>query len=150
MSAAHSLLRDTTQDDPLNRFLQLFRALRHDTLHRLDEVYDERILFEDPLHRIEGRDALRAYFDRLYAGVESIDFAYGELMREPGQAMLTWTMQLRHRRLRAGELLTLPGASHLRFADRVHYHRDYFDAGALVYERLPLVGGVVRAIRRRV
>jgi hypothetical protein len=150
MSAARPLARKATQHDPLERFLQLFRELRHDTLHRLDEVYDERILFEDPLHRIEGRDALRAYFDRMYAGVESIDFEYGELMRDPGQAMVTWSMQLRHRRFRPGELLTLPGASHLRFTDRVHYHRDYFDAGALIYERLPLVGGVVRAIRRRV
>jgi hypothetical protein len=137
--------------DPLvARFQDVFQALRHDTLDLLDEVYAADIVFEDPLHKLEGLDALRDYFARLYQGVESVDFAYGEVIEAPGQAMLTWTMHMVHRRLRPGETLSLPGATHIRFARRVHYHRDYFDAGALLYERLPLLGGVVRAIRRRI
>lgn len=134
----------------LARFRQGFRELRHDSLHRLDELYAEDVVFEDPLHRISGRTALREYFARMYAGVEEIDFDFGDCLVGPGQAMLTWTMHLRHRRLRPGEALALPGATHLRFAAQAYYHRDYFDAGALLYERLPLLGGVVRAVRRRV
>lgn len=134
----------------LAHFRQGFRELRHDTLDRLEDLYAAEVVFEDPLHRIVGRAALRDYFARLYAGVEAIDFDFGDCLAGPGQAMLTWTMHLRHRRLRPGETLSLPGATHLRFTDKAHYHRDYFDAGALLYERLPLLGGVVRAIRRRV
>jgi limonene-1,2-epoxide hydrolase len=132
------------------RFQQAFQELRHDNLARLAEIYADDVVFEDPLHRVEGLAALTAYFERMYAGVESIGFEFGEVLESPGQAMLTWTMHMAHRRLRPGETLSLPGASHIRFAKRVHYHRDYFDAGALLYERLPLLGGVVRAIRRRV
>lgn len=134
----------------LKRFQQVFRELRHDRLALLDEVYSPGIVFEDPLHRIEGLAALKDYFERMYVGVESIDFEFGEVLEAPSQAMLTWTMRMTHRRLRPGEELALPGASHIRFADRVLYHRDYFDAGAMLYERLPVLGGVVRAIRRRV
>jgi limonene-1,2-epoxide hydrolase len=134
----------------LQRFQRVFRELRHDRLGLLDEVYAPGIVFEDPLHRIEGLAALKDYFERMYAGVESIDFEFGEILEAPSQAMLTWTMRMTHRRLRPGEELALPGASHVRFDDRVHYHRDYFDAGAMLYERLPLLGGVVRAVRRRV
>ncbi|HRP34593.1 MAG TPA: nuclear transport factor 2 family protein [Gammaproteobacteria bacterium] len=132
------------------RFQQTFQELRHDNLSRLAAVYADDVLFEDPLHRVEGLAALTEYFERMYAGVESISFEFGEVIDAPGQAMLTWTMRMTHRRLRPGEPLALPGASHIRYDQRVHYHRDYFDAGALLYERLPLLGTVVRAVRRRV
>jgi hypothetical protein len=130
--------------------MAMFRQLRHDRLFLLDEVYAEDLVFEDPLHRIVGRTALKDYFTRLYEGVAAIDFDFGEVLEAPGQAMLTWTMRMTHRRLRPREELVLPGASHLRFTSQVHFHRDYFDAGALVYERLPLLGGLVRAVRWRV
>lgn len=137
--------------DLVRRFQRLYLELRHDTLHLLDEIYAANVVFEDPLHRVEGLVQLKAYFERMYAGVESIDFDYGEVVAGEAQAMLTWTMRMRHRRLRPGEELALPGATHIRFGDgRVQYHRDYFDAGALLYERIPVLGGVVRAIRRRV
>jgi len=134
----------------LARFMEVYQALRHDNLDLLGEVYDAQVVFEDPLHRVEGLDALTAYFERMYAGVESIRFEFGDVVEGRGQAMLTWTMYMQHRRLRRGEQLDLPGATHIRFGRKVDYHRDYFDAGALLYERLPLLGGVVRAIRRRV
>jgi hypothetical protein len=134
----------------LARFMEVYQALRHDNLDLLGEVYDAQVVFEDPLHKVEGLDALTAYFQRMYAGVESIRFEFGEVVEGRGQAMLTWTMHMRHQRLRRGEQLDLPGATHIRFGRKVEYHRDYFDAGALLYERLPLLGGVVRAIRRRV
>jgi hypothetical protein len=132
------------------RFQAMFQSLRADTLGLLDDIYAPDIVFEDPLHRIEGLDALKSYFGRLYQGVESIGFEFEDVLDSSDRAMLTWTMHMRHRRLRPGETLVLPGASHIRFGAHVHYHRDYFDAGALLYERLPLLGGVVRAIRSRV
>jgi len=132
------------------RFQALFRDLRRDNLQMLDDVYAPEILFEDPLHRVMGLAALKDYFGRLYDGVESIDFEFGAVLGSHDQAMLTWQMRMTHRRLRAGRELILAGASHIRFGARVHYHRDYFDAGALLYERIPLFGGIVRAIRRRV
>ncbi len=132
------------------RFQEVFQQLRHDRLALLEEVYADDVVFEDPLHRIVGLPALHDYFARMYQGVESIGFEFGEVLEAPGQAMLTWTMRMTHRRLRAGQELALPGASHIRHGTRVHYHRDYFDAGALLYERLPVLGGIVRAIRARV
>lgn len=144
-------IRDSGSPQPLPaRFQEVFQQLRHDTLDLLDEVYAADIVFEDPLHRVEGLVALRDYFARMYEGVESIRFEFDAVLEAHGEAMLTWTMHMRHRRLQPGQELALPGASHIRFGTQVHYHRDYFDAGALLYERLPLLGGVVRAIRRRV
>ena len=47
--------------------------------------------------------------------------------------------------------MTIHGASHLRFgADgRVVVHRDYWDAAEELYEKLPLVGALMRWLKRR-
>ncbi|HGP4674712.1 TPA: nuclear transport factor 2 family protein, partial [Vibrio cholerae O1] len=38
----------------------------------------------------------------------------------------------------------------LHFAEgKVTYHRDYFDMGEMLYEQLPVLGQVIRAIKRR-
>lgn len=136
--------------DVVGRLQALYQQLRADNIALLDEVYAADVVFQDPLHRVEGLGDLKAYFARLYAAVESIRFSFETVVATPGQAMLTWTMHMKHPRLRSGKELALPGATHIRFAERVNYHRDYFDAGALLYEQLPVLGSVVRAIRRRV
>lgn len=144
-------MSSTLLDRHLARFLHVFGALRHDNLHLLDEVYAGEVVFEDPLHRVVGLAELRRYLARMYEGVASIHFEFDEAVTGKDRAMLAWTMRMRHRRLRPGEDLVLPGASDLRFQDgKVLRHRDYFDAGALLYERLPVLGGLVRAVRSRV
>jgi hypothetical protein len=43
------------------------------------------------------------------------------------------------------------GATHLRFAPdgRIAYHRDYWDAANELYAKLPLIGPVMRWLRRK-
>jgi hypothetical protein len=45
--------------------------------------------------------------------------------------------------------VVVPGMTYLRFADRISYQRDHFDAGALVYEHVPLLGWLIRLLKRR-
>jgi steroid delta-isomerase len=65
--------------------------------------------------------------------------------------MLTWDMTFRIRRLRPRESRTIHGATHLKFdaAGRIAYHRDYWDAAEELYAKLPLIGPVMRWLRRR-
>lgn len=130
-------------------FKDTYNRLTRSSLSLLDDLYDESVVFEDPLHRIQGLPALRAYFERLYADIHSCRFTFEAEVVQDDQAVLTWTMHLQHTRFHPGERLHLPGATHIRFADKVVYHRDYFDVGALLYERVPLLGPLVRAIKSR-
>ena len=56
-----------------------------------------------------------------------------------------------HARFRRGETLELRGVSHLKFRDdgKVFQHHDYFDMGEFIYERVAVLGGVIRAIKSR-
>lgn len=135
---------------PVERFKETYNRLNARSLHLLAGLYSEHVVFQDPFHRVEGLDALRSYFTALYSRTESCSFVFHEELVDPGSAVLIWTMSLTHPRLNGGEPIQVPGATHIRFGDTIHYHRDYFDGGALIYEHLPVVGALVRAIKRRV
>jgi limonene-1,2-epoxide hydrolase len=133
----------------VTEFKSVYQQLGTETLALLDRVYAPDCVFIDPFHEIHGRDALHAYFARLYDGVADIHFVWHDTVTGANQAMINWTMQLRHKRFRPDDAVAVQGATHLRFDDRVTYHRDYFDAGALIYERVPLLGAIVRGIKKQ-
>lgn len=133
----------------VQQFHDTYNSLNAGNVAMLEELYDARVLFVDPLHRVEGIEALKRYMASMYKNVESCRFHFQSVVEREGEAMVCWEMEMRHRRLARGKTIVLPGASHLRFSDRITYHRDYFDVGALIYERVPLLGGLVRAIKRR-
>ena len=57
-------------------------------------------------------------------------------------------MHLQHKKLSANKTILLNGASFIRFdAEKINYHRDYYDLGALIYEQIPLLGAVVKKVR---
>ena len=133
----------------VERFCRTFNEIDSSRLELLDAVYDPEVHFADPFHTLAGLNALKAYMARSYANVISCRFDFEPSFEREGEAFVAWTMHLRHPRLRWGETVTVPGVSHLRFGKKVAYHRDYFDAGAMLYEQIPCVGGVIRRIKSR-
>lgn len=136
--------------DFLRQFAERFAGLDANNLDRLGELYSDDILFRDPLHEVHGLPAVRDYFAELYANISELRFDfYGFDQSAEGEGYLRWTMSYRHPRLRGGALIRVEGCSHLRWRDKVYQHRDYFDAGALLYEHLPILGRVIAWLKGR-
>ncbi|WP_192035952.1 nuclear transport factor 2 family protein [Halomonas sp. YLGW01] len=153
-----------SRDPALDAFCAFFNKLDKTCTNKLSSVYTEDVIFQDPLHRIEGLSTLEGYFAALYTHVQECRFSFHHRQRQGDTAFVTWTMTLRHPRLAGGRRYEVEGCSHLIFApagtggeeeglgeqrEKVRCHRDYFDAGELLYERLPLLGGVIRHLKRR-
>lgn len=141
--------------DFLHAFARDFASLNKHNLVRVAELYSDDILFRDPLHEVRGLRDLRAYYEQLYANVSELRFDFHGYDQTAGQVAagegyLRWTMHYRHPRLEGGRPLQLEGCSHLRWRDsKVYHHRDYFDAGELLYEHLPLFGALIRWLKGR-
>lgn len=136
----------------LNDFARAFAQLNADSLEQLGQLYDEQVHFSDPLHEVHGLPALRDYFGNLYANVEALQFDFhGMDQVRDGEGYLRWSMRFRHPRLAGGQVICVEGCSLLRWnaAGKVVRHRDYFDAGALLYEHLPLLGRIIRWLKGR-
>jgi hypothetical protein len=134
----------------VERFKQTYNRLNAQSLGLLNELYSHDVVFQDPFRRMSGLPALTEYFAELYRHVELSSFVFEDEIVQGNSAVLTWTMSLKHPRLNGGDVVTVPGSTHIRFRDKVTYHRDYFDGGAMLYEHLPLIGLVIRMIKERV
>ncbi|MFB4390316.1 MULTISPECIES: nuclear transport factor 2 family protein [unclassified Pseudomonas] len=134
----------------LTRFANGFATLDAHCLDRLAELYSADVQFRDPLHQVDGLPALRGYFEQLYANVHDIRYdIHATDETSPGEGYLRWTLYFRHPRLNGGRLISLDGCSHLRWETHVYRHQDYFDAGALLYEHIPVLGGIVGWLKGR-
>ncbi|MCI0511092.1 SnoaL-like protein [Chromohalobacter marismortui] len=139
------------QDTPLATFCHAFEKLDKRCTKTLENLYTDDIEFTDPLHHIEGRDTLMRYYADMLANVQTCHFEVTHRVQEGDTAFVAWTLHLTHPRLARGTPLRITGCSQLAFrGDRICRHRDYFDAGAMLYEHLPLLGRVIRWLKRRV
>jgi len=132
------------------KVVRTFENLNPRHLQSLREIYARDICFEDPVRGIQGLDALIHYFETLFDDVEHLRIRFHRSVISEDGLFFSWTMTLEHKAFNRGKTIRVEGASYLKFRDgRIYYHRDYFDVGALVYENLPVLGGIVRLIRTR-
>ncbi len=112
--------------------------------------YAEDAVFEDPLVRIVGIEALVSYYEHLYENVIGINFEFQDELIGENAASAIWIMTVRHKKLNGGESITVNGSSYFKFnpEGKVVYQRDYFDAGAMLYEQIPFLGRVVKYIKQ--
>jgi len=136
----------------VERFKLLYNELNASTIASgiIEETYAPDMRFEDCFHVVEGREAFRTHCIGLYENVQSIRFDFHDEFIKPGEAMLSWTMTYVHSKLNRGKPIKVEGASLIRFQDKVSFHKDYFDGGQLLYEQVPLLGGVIQSLKKRV
>lgn len=135
----------------LQSFIHVYSELGTDNLRSLIEIYHPDVQFIDPMHQLNGRDELLAYFDKLYTQILSCRFVIEHVIECDNEAAVYWTMTFCHAQLNKKAPITIQGHSHLKASEeQVIYHRDYLDVGAMLYEHIPLVGKLIRSIKHRV
>jgi limonene-1,2-epoxide hydrolase len=134
------------------RIKEAFNNLRADNLHILDSFYHPKLKFIDPLGEISGLKDMKTYYAKMYQNVTDIRFDFSSLSEEGEDIFATWNMVLKAKSLNGGKEVRVPGVSHLKFdteSNLVIYHRDYFDMGAFIYEYVPVLGSIIRMIKRK-
>jgi hypothetical protein len=136
----------------LSNFNALYQGLNKDNLDCLEQIYAPNIVFVDPLHQVTGLPALTCYFEHLY---ENLKFCHFEINttfvdQDQKQGAVYWDMTFVHNKIKKNRRITVSGHTHLKTDNnKVIYHRDYFDLGSMLYEQLPLLGVLIRAIKIR-
>lgn len=139
----------SNESGALQRFQQLYKKLTANHQPDLSPIYSANVRFQDPFVALKGRSRLAAYLASSYANVIDCRFDFGAPVGQPDHCCLPWTLHLRHKRLRGGQQVRVDGISLLMVEDNlICVHRDYFDAGQMLYENLPLLGSAVRWLRR--
>jgi SnoaL-like domain len=138
----------------IERFKTFFADFSPGKVERLvDLTYAPDVYFNDTLKEIQGRDVLRPY---LQHSAEAIDACKVQVLdviaNGAGDYFYRWTMMIRFKRFKPGVDTHSIGMSHIRFnADGlVVLHQDYWNAADGLFQHVPVLGWMIRAIKRRV
>jgi len=138
-------------DPRVTRLTQFFETLSPASVEDgIEAVYAPDARFKDPFNDVRGIGAIRQVFRHMYEQVDAPRFVITGTVCEGDQAFLTWDFRFRLRKWRDGEQ-TIRGATHIQLSvdGRVALHRDYWDAAEELYEKLPIVGGLMRWLKRK-
>ena len=135
----------------VERVKAFFAAPQPADLDRLGDVYAAHAYFRDPFNEVRGLAEIRRIYAQMFEHLDECRFAFRDAVVDEGGAMLTWDMTFRIRRLDPAKVRSIHGATHLKFdaAGRIAYHRDYWDAADELYAKLPVVGPLMRWLKRR-
>jgi hypothetical protein len=115
-------------------------------------VYAADVYFRDPFKEIHGEPEFEAYLLRGADAVSEYSMDWKDVSESHGDYYFRWIMSVKLKRdskdKPAGRTT---GISHVRFgADgKVVFHQDYFDGAAFLYEKIPVLGTAIRAIKKR-
>jgi esterase/lipase superfamily enzyme len=138
----------TANNALLDRFKGNFKDLQQADWSQLGEIYADDIVFKDPVHELRGLVTLEDYFTTLCADLIDCRFEYLDQVVSDNSAYLKWIMHFRHPRL-GKDVIDVRGVSHIRWKEKIDFHEDFYDMGAMLYEQLPVLGNVTRWLRLR-
>ena len=136
-------------DASLQQLICFFETIDPDNIGQLAQVYTEDVFFKDPFNEVCGLAEVTHIFSHMFRQVDEPRFVVTSHVLQGNQAFLTWDFLFRMKRFSSAEQC-IRGATHLRFTDdgRANFHRDYWDAAEELYEKLPLLGSLMRGLKR--
>ncbi len=132
----------------LDAYAGFYESMTRDSLPELAALLAPDVRFKDPFNDVRGADAMLRVLAMMYEHgtprFEVLDRATGE---RAGYLLWRYVSQPAD----GGAALTIDGMSEIRFDDagRVLEHIDHWDAASQFYERLPVIGWLIRRVKRR-
>ena len=133
--------------EAVEAYVRFWETLSPAALDSLAEIASPDVRFQDPFNDVRGLAGFRAVFDDMFHRVSEPRFRVTGRAAQDDLCFLRWQFSFSNR----GRDWRIDGVSEIRFgADGlVVSHVDYWDAAGQLYERLPVIGWVLRRLRRR-
>jgi len=115
------------------------------------KIYRADAYLDDALTTHRGAAAIEAYFLRTAASLTDCQVTIDDVSRSGPDHYVRWTMVISAKPLAGGNPVHSIGISQVRFdADgKVAVHQDFWDSGENFFSHLPVSGGLISLIRKR-
>jgi ketosteroid isomerase-like protein len=138
----------------MQRVVHFFEHLQPADLSRIDKLYTTDAHFKDPFNQVQGLPAIAHVFEHMFEALQAPRFVITSQVLQGEQCFVTWDFLFAMPRMDGGQTQTIRGATHFVLREeagvwRVAVHRDYWDAAEELYEKLPVVGSLMRWLKKR-
>lgn len=115
------------------------------------KVYADDAFLDDTLVSHHGAAEIEAYFVKTSGVMTQYQVTIDDVARSGSDHYFRWTMVFAAPALAGGKPVHSTGISQVRFntEGKVAFHQDFWDSGKNFYRHLPVAGGVIGFIRKR-
>lgn len=115
------------------------------------EVFAPDAYLNDQIHELHGVAAITDYLARQAEAFKEASFVVEDAAESRGEFYFRWQMTFRLAGSEDKPEVAAIGVSHVRFDEqgRIAFQVDYWDTASSVYERLPVVGGMLRWVKKQ-
>lgn len=115
------------------------------------KVYAPDAYLNDTLVTHRGPEEIEAYFIQTAEMMTSYEVTIDDTASSGNEHYVRWTMVFSAPKLNGGKPVRSVGMSHVRLnsAGQVTMHQDFWDSGMNIYGQIPVIGGAIEMIRRR-
>ncbi len=130
----------------ISGFIKLISTFGCDSLKVLPQIYSPTIEYEDPINKGKGLEHLYLVFEYLLKNFSEIEIQVKETSSTDHTAFVRWLMKYRFRK----KEYSIDGVTHLEFnsSGLICKHKDYWDASFPLYGTFPMLGSLMRAIKK--
>lgn len=128
-------------------YCEFLETLTPESLKNISSHVRSDVHFRDPFNDVYGIEKMHAVLEDMFDGISNITFVIEDRLDKNDVSIIVWTL--------SGILFkkpwSVPGTSRLTFdADGfLTEHIDFWDAGSGLYEHIPFIGWLPRALRRK-
>jgi hypothetical protein len=134
-----------------HNYAAFFEQLTPNHTHKdYSEFFDDRSSFSDPFQSVQGTDAIVKVFADMYETLYEPRFVVKEIIENRLVAYMQWSFEYKRTPRSASD--SFVGVSRVEFSPsgRVKSHVDYWDAAHNIYEKIPLLGSIIKIIKRKI
>lgn len=127
-----------------------------ETLHQgisvevFSTVYDDAVIFKDPFNEVTGLNGVHKIFEHMYNTLDDPKFIIKEYIDHQNVAYVKWDFIFTFK----GEEQesSFEGVSRLEMnsSGKVISHIDFWDAAEHIYEKIPLLGSLIRFVKKKI
>lgn len=136
---------------PVQQLVLFFEQLQPQDVSRLSALYAPEARFKDPFNDVRGVPEIERIFTHMFEALDTPHFIVTERIVQGQQCFLAWDFRFRFKRFDTHTWQTIQGGTHVVFNAQglVTLHRDYWDAAEELYEKLPVLGSLMRYLKRQ-
>ena len=142
---------DSSARTTLDQTIAAFETLSPASVANLGRIYAQDARFIDPFNDVQGLAQIQKIFCHMFDTLEQPHFIVTGKVVDNEQCFLLWNFHFRFRAFRRDRAQTIAGTSHLQFDAQglITRHHDYWDAAHGLYQQMPILGSLMRWLRRR-
>ncbi len=132
------------------QLIDQFESLSLESVDQLTNLYASNALFKDPFNQVIGQDAIKQIFVHMFSQVNNPRFVINSVLEDGRHASLTWDFRFQFKSSPQQSQI-IRGCTWFTFNDHdlITEHRDYWDAAEELYEKLPLIGSLMKWLKKR-